>query len=91
MAKPRKRQQRRPAASKPRAQQPPGQVGRRPSQPGFLFLVGLLWIAAGVGALVALSASWKLIPAILFFGIGFLWLRGAATAINRQEAHGSSS
>ena len=89
MPKPRKR--RPPADSTPRGQRPPGQVGRRPSGPGFLFLVGVMWIGCGVVALVALTASWKFIPAVVFIGLGFLWLRGAATAINRQEARGSSS
>ena len=50
-----------------------------------------MWIGCGVVALVALTASWKFIPAVVFIGLGFLWLRGAATAINRQEARGSSS
>lgn len=63
----------------------PGQVGRRPSPPNFLLLVGVLWIACGVYALVKLHAGWKLIPGILFIGIGLFWVRAWATATLRRE------
>jgi hypothetical protein len=64
---------------------PPPVAGRRPSNPGFLLLVGLMWIACGIIALVGLSASWKLIPGIVFIGIGALFLRGAATTSARRD------
>jgi len=60
-------------------------VGRRPSSPAFLLLLGVVWIVCGIVALIALSASWKLIPAIVFIGIGALFLRGAATAVVRRN------
>ena len=66
----------------------PVQPGKRPSNPAFLSLLALVWIACGVYAIVALSASWKLIPGIFFIGVGILFLRGAAvTVIRRQEGH----
>jgi hypothetical protein len=49
--------------------------------------VGLAWIICGIVALVALSASWKLVPGILFIGIGLFWLRGAVTTVARRAAH----
>lgn len=62
----------------------PGQVGRRPSNPAFLALLGLVWIACGAVALLELHASWKLIPGIVFIGIGLFFLRGAATTVERH-------
>jgi len=64
---------------------PPLQPGRRPSSPGFLLLVSLMWIGSGVVALVALHASWKLVPGIVFVGIGLLFLRGAAATVVRRS------
>jgi hypothetical protein len=60
-------------------------VGRRPSRPGFLVLVGLMWIAVGVIELFALDASWRFVPAIVFAGIGLFFLRGAAMTITRRD------
>ncbi len=70
--------------------EPAGQVGRRPSNPLFLFVVGVAWVLCGIVAFFALTASWKLVPAIVFAGIGLLWMRGAVTAAQRQT-RGSSS
>jgi hypothetical protein len=64
---------------------PLGQVGKRPSNPGFLALLAAVWIACGVVALVGLHASWKLVPGIVFIGIGLLFLRGAAATVARRE------
>jgi hypothetical protein len=65
----------------------PGQVGRRPSNPVFLALVGVLWIGAGFVALLGLQASWKLVPGIVFIGVGLFYVRGAATtAVRRSSA-----
>jgi hypothetical protein len=63
----------------------PGQVGKRPSQPGFLLLLGIVWIACGIFALAKLHASWRLIPGIVFIGIGLLFVRGAATTVVRRS------
>lgn len=63
----------------------PGQVGRRPSRPSFLAIVSLMWIAAGVLTLAYLHASWKLIPAVVYFGLGLLYLRAAVASVMRQQ------
>jgi len=65
--------------------QGPPQVGRRPSSPGFLLTVAIAWIASGIVALVRLKASWKIIPGIVFIGVGILFLRGAAATVLRRE------
>jgi Flp pilus assembly protein TadB len=62
----------------------PGQVGRRPSSPVFLLVVGVAWVACGVVAFLVMTASWKLVPAIFFVGVGLFWIRGAVTAAARQ-------
>jgi hypothetical protein len=49
-----------------------------------LLAVGVVWILCGVYALFGLNASWKLIPGVVFIGVGLLWLRGAVTAGARQ-------
>jgi hypothetical protein len=60
-------------------------VGKRPSPPANLILIGLAWVACGVVAFASLSASWKIIPGVVFIGIGLLFLRGGFTAAARQE------
>jgi hypothetical protein len=62
----------------------PDQVGRRPSNPGFLALLGVVWIACGIVALVRLTAGWKVVPGIFFIGVGLFFLRGAAATIVRR-------
>jgi len=81
-----------PAGAKPQrrrgAPEGPAQPGKRPSRPGFLLILAAVWIACGVYAIVALDASWKLIPGIFFIGVGILFLRGAAvTLLRRGERH----
>jgi hypothetical protein len=44
-----------------------------------------MWIGSGVVALVALHASWRLVPGIVFVGIGLLFLRGAAATVVRRS------
>lgn len=44
-----------------------------------------MWIACGIVALTALSISWKVVPGIVFIGIGLLFLRGAAATVARRE------
>jgi hypothetical protein len=61
------------------------QIGRRPSNPSFLALVGLMWVVAGVAALLKLRAGWKIAVGIVFIGIGLFYLRGAAMTVVRRE------
>jgi len=44
-----------------------------------------LWIAAGVLTLLYLHVSWKLIPTIVYFGFGALYLRAAIASVIRQQ------
>jgi hypothetical protein len=60
-------------------------VGKRPSSPANLLVLGVAWIACGVLAFVVLKAGWKIIPGVVMIGIGLLFLRGAFTSIARQE------
>ncbi len=46
-----------------------------------------MWIAAGVVALAVMTASWKLIPGVVFIGVGLLYLRGALTLVARRSEH----
>ena len=48
-------------------------------------VLGIVWIACGVIALTSLHASWKLVPGIVFIGIGLLFVRGAATTVVRRD------
>jgi len=74
-----------PPARRPAPQPKQAQVGRRPSRPGFLVVIGIMWIVVGIVEFVALSASWRFVPGIVFVGIGILFLRGAATTAVRRE------
>jgi hypothetical protein len=67
----------------------PVQVGRRPSSPGFLLIVSLMWIACGIIAIVSLSAAWRFVPGIAFIGIGLFFLRGASATVVRRDRHQS--
>jgi hypothetical protein len=71
--------------AKPDPDAPPGQVGKRPSPPANLFVVGLAWVVCGIGAFFVLHASWKIVPGVVFIGIGVLFLRGALTAVVRHD------
>lgn len=62
----------------------PAQVGKRPSNPAFLLVLGLAWIGCGIVAVVALKASWRLIPGIFFIGVGLFFIRAAATTVLRR-------
>jgi len=81
----------RPAAALPpvppadRTSAPPGQVGRRPSQPGFLLAVAAMWIIVGVMILVWVHAGWRIVPAVVAIGIGLFFLRGAAATVLRRQ------
>jgi hypothetical protein len=63
----------------------PVQVGRRPSSPGFLLLVSLMWVGCGIIAIVSLSAAWRFVPGIAFIGIGLFFLRGASATVVRRD------
>jgi hypothetical protein len=71
--------------ARPNRDAPLGQVGKRPSSPTNLLLLGLAWIVCGVLALVTLKASWKFIPGVVMIGIGLLFLRGGFTSVARRE------
>jgi hypothetical protein len=63
----------------------PVQVGRRPSSAGFLLLVAVMWVAVGIIVLFTLHTSWKLVPGIVFIGIGLLFFRGFGSTVIRRE------
>ena len=63
-----------------------GQPGRRPSRPGLLLLVALMWITVGIVVLTSVSASWRIVPGIVAIGFGLLFLRGAAATVARRSA-----
>lgn len=67
----------------------PAQVGRRPSSPFFLLILGAAWVACAVVALVGLHTGWRLVPTIGFAGIGLYFLRGAAVTLIRREGPGA--
>ena len=73
----------------PKEDRPLGQVGRRPTSPPLLLAIAVMWIFVGVIALTRLSASWKIVPGIVFIGIGVLYLRAAGTAYLRQTGRSS--
>ena len=74
------------AAKRRRLQDPdePVMVGRRPSSPGFLAVVAVMWMAVGVILFFTLTTGWRLIPAIVAVGIGVLFLRGAVSTVMRR-------
>jgi hypothetical protein len=49
-----------------------------------------MWIAVGVIELFALDATWRLVPAIVFVGIGLFFVRGAAVTVTRHEEEPSA-
>jgi hypothetical protein len=65
-------------------EEPPPQVGKRPSPPALLFAISAMWIVVGVILLVSLSASWKFIPGIVCIGLGLMYLRGAVITVARR-------
>lgn len=60
-------------------------MGRRPSSPPLLMVVGLMWVAAGVIALFLMTANWRFVPAVAFAGVGLYFVRGASATILRRE------
>jgi hypothetical protein len=61
------------------------QVGKRPSPPWLLLVIALMWIGAGAFTWYKLDAAWKLVPAAVFVGIGFFYLRGGLQTIVRHD------
>ena len=64
---------------------PMGQVGKRPSKPGFLAAVGVAWILCGIAAFFIFKATWRIAIGVVFIGVGLYWLRGAFATVTRHE------
>jgi hypothetical protein len=60
-------------------------IGRRPSGPGFLALVAVMWIAVGIILFLTLKSGWRLVPSIVAVGIGLMFLRGAMATVVRRD------
>jgi hypothetical protein len=79
-----------PASSPPRAPrrgfdpESPFQVGRRPSSPLLLLIVGLFWIAAGLVVLFQMQAGWRFVPAVVAVGVGLYFIRGSSATVLRR-------
>jgi len=63
----------------------PPQVGRRPSSPVYLAVVGALWVGVGIIEIVTLKAGWRIAVGIVFMGIGLFFIRGAAMTVIRRD------
>jgi hypothetical protein len=74
-----------PAGRQPISPDKPVQVGRRPSNPSFLLLLGVMWVAVGVIVMVAASFSWRFVLGIVAIGFGLFFLRGAGATVVRRE------
>jgi hypothetical protein len=78
-----------PSASSPRRSRPdpeePVQIGRRPSNPFFLLIVGFMWVAVGLIILFAATFRWRFVVAIVAIGIGLFFLRGAGATVVRRD------
>jgi hypothetical protein len=64
---------------------PLGQVGRRPSSPTKLFVFAIVYLVCGVASFFVLTGSFAVILGIVFIGFSLFWLRGASTALVRQQ------
>ena len=80
----------RPAKRPPLDIDKPVTIGRRPSSPGFLAIVAVMWLAVGVVVILTMQSTWKLVPAIVAIGIGLMFLRGAGATVLRRERRRSS-
>ena len=63
----------------------PVQVGRKPSSAGFLLLVSVMWVAVGIIVLFTRHTTWKIVPGIVFIGIGLMFFRGFGSTVIRRE------
>jgi Flp pilus assembly protein TadB len=70
---------------KPDPSKPLGQVGRRPSSPIKLFVFFGVYLACGVAAFFVLKGTVSVIVGVVMIGISLFWLRGASTAVLRQQ------
>jgi hypothetical protein len=50
-----------------------------------LFLFAVVYFGAGVAAFFVLNGSVGIIVGVFLIGISLLWLRGASTALLRQQ------
>ena len=71
---------------RPDGDKPLGQVGRRPSSPAKLLMFAIVYVVCGVLSFVVIGKTLGDILGVVMIGIGLLWLRGAATAQQRQQA-----
>jgi hypothetical protein len=61
------------------------QVGKRPSSPYFLLLVGFAWVAVGIIIMAVATFSWRFAIGIVAIGVGLFFLRGAGATVVRRE------
>jgi hypothetical protein len=66
-------------------------VGRRPSNPAWLLVLGVAWIACGFGAVFGLTAGWRFVPGVFFLGVGLFFIRGSAASLLRRGRSGADS
>lgn len=71
--------------AKPDPSAPLGQVGRRPTKPGRLLLFAAMYFVCGVLSFFVLSGTLGVVVGVVFIGVSLLWLRGAFTAVLRQQ------
>jgi hypothetical protein len=50
-----------------------------------------MWLAAAVITAIGLHKGWKLIPVVVFAGVGLLYLRGAAGSYLRRPGGDTGS
>jgi hypothetical protein len=62
-----------------------GQVGKRPSNPTFLAVIGVAWIVCGIAVFFIFKPTWRIIVGVVFIGVGLYWLRGALATVARHE------
>ena len=62
------------------------QVGRRPSPTWFLAVIAVLWLGAAAVVALKVDAAWKIVPAVVFAGVGLFYLRAAMQTVVRREA-----
>ncbi|WP_298209234.1 hypothetical protein [Ferrimicrobium sp.] len=73
-----------PAHARPDSPGATYQVGRRNAPPMLLAGLAVMWMVSGLACELYLHTSWKLIPVVVAFGIGVLYLRASAGAYLRQ-------
>jgi len=76
---------------KPDADRPLGQVGRRPSSPIKLLIYAAVYFVCGVASFFVLKGTLKFVIGVVLIGLSLLWLRGASTAVLRQQKRSEES